>query len=292
MNKVIILSVQPQWLHKILTGKKTIEIRKSMPKDCEYPIDVYLYCTKAKPCLVDIRFLPYTTEPDFKIYPSEQVFGNHLNSKIVAKFTLNKVEKIKLEYTDHPELGYGVNENCGDDWYEWESDDLLEKCCLTYDELYIYGHHKDLYAWHIDNLQIFDKPMELSEFYRNCKDYHNGWSGCDDVCGYAENNECYGGKIKINKPPKSWNYAYKDEIMKIIEQLKPKPLQAYIFIPQEIEDDVINQQYKKEVDDFTNNFIKENNCNKYNPHTEDYEYWCGINKIRNKYNLKPIDLEC
>lgn len=80
--------------------------------------------------------------------------------------------------------------------------------------------------------------------------------------------------------------------MKLMKTLKPKPLQAYTFMPQEIEDDVLNQQYKKEVDDFTNKFIKENNCNKYNPHTEDYEYWRGINKIRNKYNLKPIDLEC
>ena len=211
MNKVIILSVQPQWLHKILTRKKTIEIRKSTPKDCELPIDVYLYCTNSKPFLMVGRNVNKTYLDNGgkeSVYsPNHNYIGN---KRIVAKFTLNKVEKIKLEYVDHPELGYGVNENCGDDWYEWESDDLLEKCCLTYDELYIYGHHKDLYAWHIDNLQIFDKPMELGEFYKNCKDYHNGWSGCDDVCGYAENNECYGGKIKINKPPKSWNYAYKD----------------------------------------------------------------------------------
>jgi predicted transcriptional regulator len=51
MNKVIILSVQPQWLVKILNGEKTIEIRKSIPK-CDYPIDVYLYCTNAKPFLM------------------------------------------------------------------------------------------------------------------------------------------------------------------------------------------------------------------------------------------------
>lgn len=80
--------------------------------------------------------------------------------------------------------------------------------------------------------------------------------------------------------------------MKLMEMLNSKPLPAYTFIPQEIEDDVLNQQYKNEVDDFTNKFIKENNCNKYNFHTEDYEYWCEINKIRNKYNLKPINLEC
>lgn len=194
MNKVIILSVQPQYLHKILIGKKTIEIRKSMPK-CEFPIDVYLYCTKAKPYL-------YNNEALFNISNKYfHTFIKNLNGKIVAKFTLNKVDKIN---------------NCGscfeiaNESYAY-TNAMGNRSCLDFNDMKKYLSNGNGYAWHIDNLEIFKKPMELSEFYRNCKDYHNGWSGCDDVCGYAENNECYGGKIKINKPPQSWCYAYKEE---------------------------------------------------------------------------------
>ena len=32
----IMISIQPQWVEKILSGEKTIEIRKTMPK-CELP---------------------------------------------------------------------------------------------------------------------------------------------------------------------------------------------------------------------------------------------------------------
>lgn len=241
MNKCIILSVQPQYLHKILTGKKTIEIRKSMPK-CDYPIDVYLYCTKGKPYLYEsVEELWWwndgALEPfgdnygvrlsDFKLpekfHDSESRGWNKLlNGFIVAKFTLNKVDIYQI-YDNHNEYGT---------WFKngliqlqiKDRKDFYKNSCLNKEDLENYIEIPDIeyyqndiktnknifYAWHIDNLEIFDNPMELREFYRNCKDYHNGWSGCDDVCGYAENNECYGGKIKINKPPKSWNYAYKD----------------------------------------------------------------------------------
>ena len=45
ITKKILISIQPQWVEKILNGEKTIEIRKTMPK-CELPVKVYIYCTK------------------------------------------------------------------------------------------------------------------------------------------------------------------------------------------------------------------------------------------------------
>lgn len=199
MNKVIILSVQPQWLAKILNGEKTIEIRKSMPK-CELPIDVYLYCTKGKPFLMvgrnDNKTFLDNGGKDSVYSPPHNYIGN---GKIVAKFTLNKVERFDVPY---PVWFYEIKEKL---------QNITDGSRLSLMSLHRYLRNDSGYAWHIDNLQIFDKPMELGEFYKNCKDYHNGWSGCDDVCGYAENNECYGGKIKINKPPQSWGYAYKEE---------------------------------------------------------------------------------
>ena len=40
--KEILISIKPQWVEKILSGEKTIEIRKTMPK-CKLPCKVYIY---------------------------------------------------------------------------------------------------------------------------------------------------------------------------------------------------------------------------------------------------------
>ena len=81
--KSILISIKPKWVAKILNGEKTIEVRKTKP-NVELPIDVYIYCTKnremAKMCK----------------YPCDKETKAFLNlGKVVAKFTLNKVEEIK-----------------------------------------------------------------------------------------------------------------------------------------------------------------------------------------------------
>ena len=45
--KAIMISIRPEFVEKILNGKKTIEIRKTEP-NCKFPIKVYIYCTKGK----------------------------------------------------------------------------------------------------------------------------------------------------------------------------------------------------------------------------------------------------
>ena len=96
MKRAILMSIRPEWLVKILNGEKTIDIRKTMPK-CELPIDVYLYCTKGKP-LVDDYY------PDLNIYKA-YFLGDYgytktpvLNGKVVATFTLNKIEDCCVIY--------------------------------------------------------------------------------------------------------------------------------------------------------------------------------------------------
>ena len=41
--KSILMSIKPQWCELIASGKKTIEVRKTAPK--ETPFRVYVYCT-------------------------------------------------------------------------------------------------------------------------------------------------------------------------------------------------------------------------------------------------------
>ena len=164
--KSILISIKPKWVAKILNGEKTIEIRKTMPK-CDLPIDVYIYCTKDKePCFAGVpRSGKYTV----------------LNGKVVAKFTLNKVEEITNRYCKG----------------------MLIDSCLTNYELNNYLGNSVGYAWHISNLKIFDEPKELSEFNKyGCEQYDK------DVCAvYGERGHLYTNCFfHLTKAPQSMCY--------------------------------------------------------------------------------------
>ena len=149
--KAILISIKPKYVAEILNGNKTIEVRKSIPK-CDLPIDVYIYCTK------ETQLVKYNNQyvaTDF--FKGLECPPKTYSGKVIAKFTLNKVES---QYT----LGKIITESN-------ETDLFLKKCCLTIQELdeYLsYGKTKYMYAWHIDNLVIFDRPRELSEFSGTC----------------------------------------------------------------------------------------------------------------------------
>lgn len=143
MAKSILISIKPRYVADILNHKKTIEVRKSMPK-CDLPIDVYIYCTKDKQRLIDLR------DDNFYFGGSER-----LNGKVVAKFTLNKVEKFDSNsFTDV------ANKTCILNPHTCET----TSPCLSYKEIRDYCKGKFGYAWHISNLVIFGKPKELDEF--------------------------------------------------------------------------------------------------------------------------------
>lgn len=161
----ILISIKPQWVRKILNGEKTIEIRKTIPK-CELPCKVYIYCTKSRndACIVNQKdtFIYRTTNIDCVHLLGNGYIGN---GKVVAEFTLKEIEPIH----------YIKDNNCVEAWY-FESDDyiattlslsnyeLLKQSCLTEEELWEYGEEKELYAWHIDDLKIYDTSKELSDF--------------------------------------------------------------------------------------------------------------------------------
>jgi predicted transcriptional regulator len=41
--KSVLISIKPEWVGKITSGKKTIEVRKTAPK--EVPFKAYIYCS-------------------------------------------------------------------------------------------------------------------------------------------------------------------------------------------------------------------------------------------------------
>ena len=170
------MSIQPQHLVNILNGDKTIEIRKTMPK-CELPIDVYLYCTKG---IKDILYKykdKYYTQHYLTFTDSVEV----LNSKVVAKFTLNKTEEIVT--------------------LNWESQtatlspfDLSLKSCISIKDLN--NEFSNCKVWHINNLVIFNKPMELGEFSTFKRETISCGMDCPPYTDWVE--------YRVRKAPKSW----------------------------------------------------------------------------------------
>lgn len=175
------MPISSERLVKILNGEKTIEIRKSMPK-CELPIDVYLFCSKGRQALYNKHF----ANGELNIYKAYFLdeYGYLkppvLNGKVVAKFTLNKVDE--LEFYDFWEEQYYWKNTV------YSATDLAKKTALDIDDIVDYGNSKPLYAWHIDNLIVFDKPMELREF---------------SISPYTDWVE-----YRVRKAPKNWQYIY------------------------------------------------------------------------------------
>ena len=164
--KEVLISIQPQWVEKILNGEKTIEIRKTMPK-CKFPCKVYIYCTKGKNSLIGItrkgEELPYSdgqiADKDvFYTIPKTPIERWRELGKVVAEFTLNTVTTLWQNNKDKTSTARVVDK------------DVFEKqTCMTWKQYCEYhkcknGKYPNSYAWHIEDLKIYKKPKELSEF--------------------------------------------------------------------------------------------------------------------------------
>ena len=167
------LSTQPKWVAKILNGEKTVEVRKRFPKD--YRGWVYIYCTKAKPFITGV----YNCE-------NKLCFGNieknrhNINGKVVARFYCDNVEYY-------------------DDLF-W-SEEHEKTTCLKPSEYFDYMFHirtcRSCYLIHISQLEIFDKPKELSEFKR-CT---------EKTCIYGKCHKYMHCLKPLTKAPQSWCYV-------------------------------------------------------------------------------------
>ena len=170
--KALLLSIKPQHAYNILNGNKTLELRKSVPKG--FVGWVYVYVTKKKP---DIMISDYTIN-----YPLSK-FYNDFNGTIPFRFWFDEYETIKWDNAIFTRLG-------------WEgyfiNDHILNQLCLNIDEVFNYGKGKDLYAWHIKKLEIFDKPMALGDFTKY---------GCEAFTGF----------FTIKRPPQSYQFVWVKE---------------------------------------------------------------------------------
>lgn len=157
MKKVIIeLSVKPRFFCLVAMGKKTLELRKSYPKEVDesnVDIDVLLYCGSIK----SLNLKDYVALHAMTGGRIDQWQG-----KISARFKLKKV--YVSEYVDNnpaPNSDWSTNE-CS-----YHKDlfrvNLPKLAGVTVEEAEKYAGKKPLYLWQIDNLKVLDKPKELTE---------------------------------------------------------------------------------------------------------------------------------
>ena len=182
MVKSLMISIQPQHAFNILYGKKTLELRTWIPKD--YVGWVYVYVTKG----IFVNGLRRN---------QDIVVNNNLdllNGKVGFRFWFD--EFIKLEWLD---TSLNVKNNL-----EW----LLPKLCLTKQQVIGYGKRRDLYAWHIKKLEVFDEPKELSEFYRQLNS-PNGETIYPFISyPFASNGDDCLKSFELKKPPQRSVWVY------------------------------------------------------------------------------------
>ena len=178
MSKSVMLSIHPKWCEKIISGEKTIEVRKTKPK-LDTPFRGYIYCT-LQGCN---EFFRVDLGGDVAKWNRGKWADR--KGKIIGEFTCDQIFPVNV-------FENGSIQN----WFF----EHMERSCLTYEELADYiGNGKTGYGWHIVDLRIYDQTRELTEFRRSCpNDLY-----CE-ACAMYSNNNCmtklesflYGGAEK------------------------------------------------------------------------------------------------
>jgi predicted transcriptional regulator len=165
--KSVMLSIRPKWCEKIVSGEKTIEVRKTKPK-LETPFKCYIYCTSGRPDL-NIPISPERLMQDYLDTGSMQSLNCPLgNGKVIGEFICKETFPIYI-YPDKAVKYWNLEH--------------MDDAQVPYDVLADYiGADKTGYGWRISDFRLYDKPKELAEF--------------QNLVGKT-----------IKRPPQSWCYV-------------------------------------------------------------------------------------
>ena len=172
MSKAVLASIRPVWCEKIASRRKSLEIRKNRPK-LEPPFKVYIYCTKRKGFVT--------------VNKNSEV----CDCKVIGEFVCDRIFPIRI-----------FNNGTIQDWNHYN----MKDSCVPYDDIVKYiGNNQSGYGWHISDLVIYEKPKELTEFYKvgtlNASDFE--YQLYDGRRSYAD----YLFTRAMRKPPLSWCYV-------------------------------------------------------------------------------------
>lgn len=174
---MILASIKPYYYYLIGERKKKIEVRKTALKNL--PQDIVFYMSK--------------DEKSFAKIPKEfqEKYRKHFG-KVGLRVVCDKVEIFSVG--------------------SLRCDDIVELACVSYREMINYFYKpeeldgrttKHGNAWFISNLRIYDKPKELSEFFKPCPAKEEGV--CLDCIAYNEYDEVCANNL--TRPPQSYMWV-------------------------------------------------------------------------------------
>lgn len=175
--KSILLSIKPKFVELIASGQKTIEVRKTAPK--EVPFKCYIYETQG-------QYVKFT-------HGAHTKYG-YGRGKVIGEFICDKVYSIKNR---------GSSFSVADE-EQSVTNEIARQSCLYYDDMVSYFGNKDGFGWHISDLKIYGSPKELSEFSRPCS-YSGLCFSCKRTSFKKDGNLLC--NTKITRPPQSWMYV-------------------------------------------------------------------------------------
>lgn len=140
----VLISIKPEWVQKIISGEKTIELRKSFPKK-PTPFRCFIYVTK-----------------DFK---ANKPYGYGVwasRGKVIGECDVVD-DLMPFVGDNYPTITYARS---GDD-------------CLTYSERIAYLNGKQGHGWQLKWVKGYDTPRPLSDF--NLRTPPQSWCYVNEV---------------------------------------------------------------------------------------------------------------
>lgn len=209
--KAVLISIRPERAEKILSGEKTVDIRKTRPK-LKTPFKCYIYYTFGRVTIRGVEVDWDSGELFFDRYLAERA-DPYRQQKVVAEFTCDYIREYK-------------NREPSAVWAK-----LMKSACVDGRFLENYSGKK-MFGWHISDLKVYDKPKEIFNFYKpgaptpekledtlcdycektdygEHKNYGtpNGPVMCEGAwCGEAY-QEYLDQNFMVTRPPQSWYYV-------------------------------------------------------------------------------------
>lgn len=212
--KAVLLSIRPEWCKKILSGEKTVEVRRTCPVHGT-PFKAYIYCTLAGSGSLFMDVL------NRDVAAWNRGGWPEKKGRVIGEFTCKKITGI----THVGETGSWEPASLyvmAPGSYYKPADELLEAACMSKETAEKYLKGRDGCGWHISDLKVYDNPKPLSDFSKH------GFSSLfgTNVCGNegCEHYEPSGdrmvpptcglnGHCILHRAPQSWCYVeeLKDE---------------------------------------------------------------------------------
>lgn len=186
--KAVIKSLHPKVCERIASGEQKFILSKSAPK--EVPFKGHIYCANhgVKYC---------------HTYIDSKKMGHSLlwSGKVIGEYVCNKIVKLRHEFCPHPELGYSLSDNCGDEWWVWDDEEL--EIDFSLEELNACAGKRNIfYAWCISEVKIYDTPKALIEFRKVCAIKNKDCANCEFYSDYSGTCINY-----LTRLPANWCYV-------------------------------------------------------------------------------------